>query len=104
VQIFDGKSGALLGTMASGYAFQNAPLVTDDANGTIGITMAGYGSTNQGAVFHYEVAGSTGSKANETGAWPMFHHDPQLTGDAGTPPPVVNVPCNAPSATPSAST
>ena len=101
VQIFDGKSGALLGTMASGYAFQNAPLVTDDANGTIGITMAGYGSTNQGAVFHYEVAGSTGSKANETGAWPMFHHDPQLTGDAGTPPPVVNVPCNAPSATPS---
>jgi len=24
VQIFDGKSGALLGTMASGYAFQNA--------------------------------------------------------------------------------
>ena len=29
---------------------------------------------------HYEVSRSNGSMVNETGAWPMFHHDPQLTG------------------------
>ena len=30
----------------------------------------------------------------------MFHHDPQLTGNAGLPAPVVQVPCNAPSGSP----
>jgi hypothetical protein len=102
VQIFDGKSGALVTTLgqSQGLAFQNSPLVTDDANGTIGITIAGYNSSNQGVIDHFEVAGTNGSTVNETGAWPMFHHDPQLTGDAGTPAPVVEVPCNAPSGGP----
>ena len=102
VQIFDGKSGALVTTLgqSQGLAFQNSPLVTDDPNGTIGITIAGYDSANQGVIDHFEVAGSKGSIVNETGAWPMFHHDPQLTGDAGTPAPVVEVPCNAPSGSP----
>ena len=63
--------------------------MTDDPNGTIGITLAGYNSSNQGVIEHYEVTGSRGARVNEAGAWPMFHHDPQLTGNAGTAHPVV---------------
>jgi len=102
VQIFDGKSGALVATLgqSAGLAFQNSPLVTDDPNGSIGLTLAGYNSSNQGVIQHYEISGSNGAAANESGAWPMFHHDPQLTGSAGLPSPVVQVPCNAPSGGP----
>jgi len=82
VQVFDGKSGALVTTLGSGMAFQNSPLVTDDPNGTIGITVAGYNGTNNGEVVHYEVAGSNGNTVNEVGAWPQFHHDPALSGNA----------------------
>ena len=98
VQIFDGKSGALVATLgqSAGLAFQNSPLVTDDPNGSLGLTLAGYNSSNQGVIQHYEVTGSSGATADEAGAWPMFHHDPQLTGNAGLPSPVVEVPCNAP--------
>jgi len=101
-QIFDGKSGALIATLgqSAGLAFQNSPLVTDDPNGSIGLTLAGYNSSNQGVIQHYEVEGSNGATVNETGAWPMFHHDSQLTGNAGLPSPVVQVPCNAPSGSP----
>jgi hypothetical protein len=102
VEIFDGKSGALVTTLGqgAGLAFQNSPLVTDNADGTIGITIAGYNSSNQGVIQHYEVTGTRGSTVNESGAWPMFHHDAQLTGNAGLPSPVVQVPCNAPSGSP----
>jgi hypothetical protein len=100
VQILDGRSGAVVASMGAGDGFQNSPLVTDDGNGTIGITIAGYNSSNQGIVEHFEVTGSNGSGVDATGAWPMFHHDPQLTGDAGTPAPVIQVPCNAPAAAP----
>ena len=101
-QIFDGKSGALVATLgqSAGLAFQNSPLVTDDPNGTIGLTLAGYNSSNQGVIQHYEVSASRGSTVTEAGAWPMFHHDPQLTGNAGLPTPVVEVPCNAPTSAP----
>jgi hypothetical protein len=100
VQIIDGRSGHIVQTIGPNVGYQSSPLVTDDPNGTIGITIAGYGASNEGVIEHYEVAGSHGSTVDETGAWPMFHHDPQLTGDAGTPPPVVNVPCKAPSGPP----
>ena len=99
IQIFDGRSGQLVTTVLTNEGFQNAPLVTDDADGTIGITVAGYvenAGQLQGVVTHFEVPGTNGALANESGAWPMFHHDPQLTGDAGTPPPVVVVPCSPP--------
>ena len=94
VAIFSG-TGQYITTLAPGNGFQNSPLVTEDPNGTVGITLAGYNGYNQGVIFHYEIAGSDGSKVGETGSWPMFHHDPQLTGDAGTgfnP----QVPCNPP--------
>jgi ribosomal protein L24E len=106
IQILDGKTGANLALLEPYQAFQNAPLVTTDANGSIGITVAGYNSSAQGVVSHFEIAGSTGNirstghavqdVLNQTGGWPMFHHDAELTGDAGITAPVLQVPCNAP--------
>ena len=84
VQIFDGRSGALITTLQSSDGFQNAPLVTQDANGTVGITIAGFDWTDTGVIYHYELAGSNNSKVYGVGAWPQFHHDPQLTGNAGS--------------------
>ncbi len=102
VQILDGRTGAAVAILGQdkALAFQNSPLVTDDANGTIGITIAGYNSSNDSVIEHYEVPRSNGAVVNETGAWPMFHHDPQLTGNAGLRAPVVQVPCNAPAGGP----
>jgi len=81
--ILDGKTGRVLRTLETGLGLQSSPLVTDDPNGTIGITLAGYNGYNQGEIEHFELPGSHGSVVDEAGAWPMFHHDPQLTGDAG---------------------
>jgi outer membrane protein assembly factor BamB len=94
VVILDGQTGAIVQTLQHGYNFQNSPLVTDDPNGTVGITLAGSQGTTS-YVFHYELAGSNGALVHQSGAWPQFHHDAQLTGDAGT---ALNieVPCNAP--------
>jgi hypothetical protein len=100
VEILDGKSGQEVASFDDGsdndgvkageiYAFQNAPLVTADPNGTIGITLAGYhgllngdGTAVQGTVQHFEVS-APNNGVNESGAWPQFHHDAQLTGVAG---------------------
>ncbi|HLI24431.1 MAG TPA: hypothetical protein VKU91_05720, partial [Acidimicrobiales bacterium] len=100
VEILDGRTGQEVETLESGVGVQSSPLVTSDPNGTIGITIAGYNGSNQGVIEHFEVQGSNGSNVNETGAWPEFHHDPSLSGNAGTPPPVVAVPCNAPAGGP----
>ena len=58
--------------------------MTDDPNGHIGITGAGYfynGSALVGTVVHWEIDNTNGSGSSvyEKGAWPQFHHDPQLT-------------------------
>jgi outer membrane protein assembly factor BamB len=102
LEILDGKTGAVLvhvddgsdnGGAAAGkeYGFQNSPLITNDGDGEIGITVAGYfalaGSPDddvQGVVQHFTVNGSNGALADAAGGWPQFHHDPQLTGFAGT--------------------
>jgi hypothetical protein len=98
VVVLDGKTGAVITTLQPDTGFQNSPLVTDDPNGTIGITLAGYQGGGS-IVYHYEIARSNGSVVNEPGAWPQFHHDPALTGDAGTAQ-VIEVPCNAPAGGP----
>ena len=98
VAVIDGHSGAVLTTLQGNTGFQDAPLVTDDPNGTIGITLAGYQGSGS-FIYHYEVRGSNGSLADESGAWPQFHHDPSLSGDAGTAQ-NVEVPCSAPAGGP----
>jgi len=106
IDVFDGRTGVQVATLGAGYGFQNSPLVTDDPDGHIGVTGAGYiynGSALVGAILHWEIDNTAGSGSSvyEHGAWPQFHHDPQLTGDAGTPPPAsIEVPCNAPSGGP----
>jgi hypothetical protein len=83
--ILDGRTGAqvaLLGHLE--VALQSSPLVTDDADGRIGITVAGY-DNDGGEVLHFQVAGSDGALAREAGSWPMFHDNPQLTGTTITP-------------------
>jgi hypothetical protein len=94
VEVFNGPNGQLLTTLAGGSG-QNSPLLTADANGSIGVTVAG-GSQ----IIHYEFNGSNGALVNEIGSWPMFHHDPQLTGLVQSPPPNLQVPCNAPAGRP----
>ena len=85
---FDDGSGSA-GVIPAGavVGFQNAPLVTADANGSIGITVAGYfaigGGDVQGIVQHFEVAGSSSLHADEAGGWPQFHHDAALSGFVG---------------------
>ncbi|HEX3947036.1 MAG TPA: hypothetical protein VHW47_05000 [Acidimicrobiales bacterium] len=85
VFVLDGTTGAVVTSFASGLGFQSSPLVTDDPTGAIGITVAGYTGTNRGEIQHYVVAGSAGQGAAAVGggSWPEFHHDPQLTGNAG---------------------
>jgi hypothetical protein len=103
LEVLDGKSGAELvhvddgsgsGGVAPGkvFGFQNTPLITDDPDGSIGITVAGYfaiaGSPNhdvQGMVQHFTVNDSTGRLINEFGSWPQFHHDATLSGYTGKP-------------------
>jgi hypothetical protein len=99
VQILDGRSGQEVAHFDDGsnldgtsgtYGFQNAALVTQDPNGFIGLTLAGYhavkngdGTAVQGTIQHFELSGSNGGVVNENGAWPQFHHDTQLTGLSG---------------------
>ncbi len=98
IEILDGQTGAEVADFDDGsgngglppgavFGFQNAPLVTADANGSIGITVAGYsavgGGDVQGAVQHFEVTGSSSLRAGEAGGWPQFHHDAQLSGFVG---------------------
>ena len=84
VEVLDGRTGAEVAVLGRMLGFQNAPLVTDDTNGTVGITIAGYNGANEGVVQHYEIPGSNGALAVGGGAWPMFHHDPQLSGASST--------------------
>ena len=80
VEVLDGRTGTEVTVLGNKLGFQNSPLVTDDPNGTVGITVAGYNGANQGVIQHYEIPGSNGATAVGPGAWPMFHHDPGLSG------------------------
>ena len=91
VDVLDGQSGAEIAVLGKSYGFQNAPLVTNDPNGTVGITIAGYNGDNEGVVTHYEVPGSNGALAVGAGSWPMFHHDSSLSGTSSPLPDVGTV-------------
>ncbi len=80
VEVLDGQDGAEVAVLRPDLGFQNAPLVTDDPNGTIGITIAGYDGANEGVITHFELPGSNGALAVGPGSWPMFHHDQTLSG------------------------
>jgi outer membrane protein assembly factor BamB len=82
--VLDGRTGQVVTTLELDVGLQSSPLVTDDPNGTIGITLAGYNGYNQGEVEHFQMPGSHGEGVDGAGAWPMFHHDPRLTGNAAT--------------------
>jgi hypothetical protein len=86
VEILDGATGTELTVLSPDLGFQNAPLVTDDPDGEVGITVAGYDGTDQGEIRHYEISGSNGAAAVGRTSWPMFHHDPARTGVTGTAP------------------
>ncbi len=102
--VLDGRTGAQIADLSPNLGLQNSPLITDDPNGTIGITLAGYVHSSQsafgvGEIDHYEIPGSDGAAAVGGAAWPMFHHDPQLTGNAGGTTPAGSIPaCSVPSA------
>jgi putative cell wall-binding protein len=83
--VLTGRNGdVLVATVTPTIGFQNAPLITKDANGTIGITVVGY-QPDDSWVTHYEIATSNGNNVDAPGTWPEFHHDPQLTGNANAP-------------------
>ena len=84
-EVLDGRTGNPEAILAPNLGLQNSPLVTDDPNGSVGVTLAGYNGHDQGEVEHYQLSGSDGAKVDEAGAWPMFHHDPQLSGNARAP-------------------
>jgi hypothetical protein len=103
--VFNGSCDQIA-ELSPNLGLQNAPLVTDDPNDTVGITLAGYvpsdgpDSPAVGEIDHYEIASSNGALAVSGSAWPMFHHDPQLTGNAGDTTPGGSVAaCSLPAAT-----
>jgi hypothetical protein len=82
-KVLDGRDGRVVAVLAPSLGLQNSPLITEDPDGRTGLTLAGYNGYNQGEVEHFELPGSDGAKVVEPGSWPVFHHDPQLTGNAG---------------------
>ncbi len=84
----DGSDNGGISPAGGTYGFQNSALVTADADGSIGITVAGYfkvqgGNYVQGIVQHFEVSGSDSANADSAGGWPQFHHDAALSGFIG---------------------
>jgi len=80
LEIIDGKTAQIVATLGNGVVgLQNSALVTTDPNGSIGITIAGYGAGNEGVIQHYVVAGSAGHGLGMR-SWPQFHQNSQLTG------------------------
>lgn len=93
LQILDGVTGQVV-ARSSGFSAQNAPLITADPNGRIGITAAGYntgswgsackaanGRCFAGVIYHYEINSSSSAwLAHPLTSWLQFHHDAALTG------------------------
>ena len=91
IQVLDGANGDRLWSQWDGTASQGTPLITADAGGRIGITLAGYylnGGTGQlaGRIRHFTVNGSSSADlADPLTSWLEFHHDPKLSGNVAGP-------------------
>ena len=90
IDIFDGRSGAkvdLPRTPTRRSRTRPSLPTTPTATSALTGRRLHYASDQGGDGQHWEIdnTGGSGSSVNEAGAWPQFHHDPQLTGDAGTP-------------------
>jgi PQQ-like domain len=77
--ILNGKTGRQVLQLGAGVALLNSAVATDNNNGTVGITIAGT-EHGTGMIEHFDILRTSGRLANESGSWPMFHHDAQLTG------------------------
>jgi len=80
-EVLDGKTGAVLAILERGVGLQNCALVTMTPTARSGSPWRLW-SHRRGVVQHYQLVGSSGANVAEAGAWPMFHHDPYLTGNA----------------------
>jgi outer membrane protein assembly factor BamB len=82
VFILNGQDGSVVSELQPGARVMGSATVTADPSGAIGITFA----ARNRVVYHYTVDGTSGVTSVQTpGSWPMFHHDPQLTGFSGYP-------------------
>jgi hypothetical protein len=80
--VLDGRNGSQVEILATNVQLRNSATATADPDGSLGVTIAGI-SSGHSVVEHFAVTGSKGVLTAATyGAWPMFHHDPQLTGYA----------------------
>ncbi|WP_213814789.1 PQQ-binding-like beta-propeller repeat protein [Glaciihabitans sp. dw_435] len=94
--ILDGRNGRVVTQLAPTIRMRSSATVTADPSGQIGITIAGQiegqrplingHQVTRGYVAHFVVGGASVKTKVTTvqtkGAWPMFHHDPKLTGFA----------------------
>jgi hypothetical protein len=88
---YDGRTGKQLFVLDHDrVVVQGSPLVTEDAPGLVGITIAGTSLFGTGVVQHWTVA----VRAPAIGplSWPMFHHDARHTGNL-LEPPLTAAPC-----------
>jgi len=82
---YSGRDGSLLFALDVGVAgFQNSPLVTDDGDGALGITVAGTTADGTGVLQHWRVSSWHGAQLGKMG-WPQFHHDARHTGSLDPP-------------------
>jgi len=87
--VIDGRDGTVVAKVGD-FRLRSSATVTRDPDGSIGITIAGgtrvAGSSGfKGVVQHYTLVGSNVETIDTPGSWPMFHHDPQLTGYSDDP-------------------
>jgi hypothetical protein len=90
---YDGRTGKQLFALdRDGIVVQGSPLITQDAPGVVGITIAGTTPSGTGLVQHWTLP----VRAPAIGplSWPMFHHDARHTGNL-SPPPLSAPPCQA---------
>jgi hypothetical protein len=82
IVVLDGKTLAEVGQYnpsscpGGSMTIDNTPLATSDGSGGVDVILAGRAASGGGCVVEYDV--SSGSM--DSGAWPEFHHDAQLSG------------------------